>query len=64
MYGKRGVHKDTKLQDEGGKILEKDGLLYNCALSVCDQGRGLNEYCPSYCLVLVLLLVVVTVINF
>nr|GMD20526.1 poly [ADP-ribose] polymerase 3 [Ipomoea batatas] len=45
VYGKRGVHKDIKLQDEGGKILEKDGLLYNCALSVCDQGRGLNDFC-------------------
>eukprot|EP01018_Ginkgo_biloba_P012770 Gb_02125 [translate_table: standard] len=22
-----------------------DGILYNCAFSVCDQGLGLNEYC-------------------
>ncbi|MCD7468821.1 hypothetical protein HAX54_007319 [Datura stramonium] len=43
VFGKRGVHIDSKLQDEGGKILEKDGLLYNCALTVCDQGRNLNE---------------------
>ncbi|RAL38229.1 hypothetical protein DM860_018069 [Cuscuta australis] len=45
VYGKRGVHKDTKLQDEGGRILERDGLLYNCALALCDQGRQLNELC-------------------
>lgn len=38
------MHIDSKLQDEGGKILEKDGILYNCALTVCDQGRNLNEY--------------------
>lgn len=58
------MHKDIKLQDEGGKILEKDGLLYNCALSVCDQGRGINEYCPSYCLVLVFVFVVVAMMKF
>ncbi|KAL1188616.1 Protein ADP-ribosyltransferase PARP3 [Cardamine amara subsp. amara] len=45
MYGKRGVYKDTKLQEQGGKILEKDGLLYNCAFSICDLGKGRNEYC-------------------
>ncbi|XP_060169821.1 protein ADP-ribosyltransferase PARP3-like isoform X1 [Lycium barbarum] len=45
VFGKRGVHKDSKLQDEGGKILEKDGLLYNCALVVCDQGRNMNDFC-------------------
>ncbi|KAL2899465.1 Poly [ADP-ribose] polymerase 3 [Bienertia sinuspersici] len=43
MYGKRGVYKDTMLQQQGGKILEKDGLLYNCGFSLCDQGRGRNE---------------------
>ncbi|KAJ8440521.1 hypothetical protein Cgig2_022962 [Carnegiea gigantea] len=43
MYGKRGVYKDTMLQQQGGKILEKDGLVYNCAFSLCDQGRGINE---------------------
>ncbi|KAH9659937.1 protein ADP-ribosyltransferase PARP3 [Citrus sinensis] len=45
LYGKRGVYKDTKLQEQGGKILEKDGILYNCAFSLCDQGRGMNLYC-------------------
>ncbi|KAF3618000.1 Poly [ADP-ribose] polymerase 3 [Capsicum annuum] len=45
VFGKRGVHVDSKLQDEGGKILEKDGLLYNCALTLCDQGRNLNDFC-------------------
>ncbi|KNA12642.1 hypothetical protein SOVF_124230, partial [Spinacia oleracea] len=43
MYGKRGVYKDTMLQQQGGKILEKDGLLYNCGFSLCDQGRSINE---------------------
>ncbi|KAJ0084908.1 hypothetical protein Patl1_30430 [Pistacia atlantica] len=45
LIGKRGVYKDTKLHEQGGKIMEKDGILYNCAFSVCDQGRGLNHYC-------------------
>ncbi|MQL76103.1 hypothetical protein Taro_008479 [Colocasia esculenta] len=45
LYGKRGVYKDSKLQEDGGRILEMDGLLFNCAFSLCDQGRGLNEYC-------------------
>lgn len=38
------MHKDTKLQDVGGQILEKDGILYNCALALSDRGRGVNEY--------------------
>ncbi|KAG6433094.1 hypothetical protein SASPL_104701 [Salvia splendens] len=45
VYGKRGVHKDTKLQDVGGQILEQDGILYNCAFTLSDKGAGLNEYC-------------------
>lgn len=45
LYGKRAVHKDSKLPERGGKIFEKDGILYNCALSLCDQGRGMNEFC-------------------
>lgn len=45
MFGKRGVYKDTKLEESGGKIFEKDGLLYNCAFSLCDLGKGRNEYC-------------------
>ncbi|CAL1403960.1 unnamed protein product [Linum trigynum] len=45
LYGKRGVHKDTKLQDQGGAILEKDGILYNCAFFLCDLGREMNEFC-------------------
>lgn len=44
IFGKRGVHKDTKLQDVGGQILEKDGILYNCAFALSDKGPGLNEY--------------------
>ncbi|KAG9458981.1 hypothetical protein H6P81_003489 [Aristolochia fimbriata] len=45
MYGKRSVHKDSKLREEGGVIFEKDGILFNCALSVCDKLRNINEYC-------------------
>ncbi|KAM3692862.1 hypothetical protein ACJW31_08G121200 [Castanea mollissima] len=45
LYGKRGVYKDSKLQEQGGEIFEKDGILYNCAFSLCDLGRGLNDYC-------------------
>uniref|UniRef100_A0A1S4AKM5 Poly [ADP-ribose] polymerase n=1 Tax=Nicotiana tabacum TaxID=4097 RepID=A0A1S4AKM5_TOBAC len=45
VFGKRGVHKDTKMQDEGARILEKDGLLYNCALSVCNQKNQINNFC-------------------
>ncbi|KAK6119869.1 hypothetical protein DH2020_046394 [Rehmannia glutinosa] len=33
VFGKRGVHKDTKLQNNGGEILEKDGLLF-CILQL------------------------------
>ncbi|KAJ6817198.1 poly [ADP-ribose] polymerase 3-like [Iris pallida] len=45
LYGKRGVHKDSKLREQGGRIFEKDGIIYSCAFSICDQGRELNEYC-------------------
>lgn len=45
LYGKRGVYKDTELKESGGFIMEKDGILFNCAFSVCDQALGLNEYC-------------------
>ncbi|KAL9370587.1 hypothetical protein Peur_035727 [Populus x canadensis] len=45
LYGKRGVYKDTRMQERGGQIFEKDGILYNCAFSLCELGRGLNEYC-------------------
>ncbi|KAL6506461.1 Poly [ADP-ribose] polymerase 3 [Orobanche gracilis] len=40
VYGKRGVHKDTKLLDQGGQILES-----NCAFARSDCGRGANEFC-------------------
>lgn len=43
LYGKRGVHKDSRLQERGGKIFEKDGILYNCAFTLCDLGQGLKE---------------------
>ena len=43
LYGKRGVYKDTKLQERGGRILEKDGIVYSWAFSLCDLGRGLHE---------------------
>lgn len=44
LYGKRGIYKDSKLQEQGGEIFEKDGILYNCAFSLCDLGRGLNNF--------------------
>ncbi|KAK3016483.1 hypothetical protein RJ639_005445 [Escallonia herrerae] len=47
LYGKRGVHRDSKLQQRGGKILEWKGILYNCAFSLCDKGRDVNEYCTN-----------------
>lgn len=43
MYGKRGVYKDSNLQEQGAVIFEKDGVLFNCVLSVSDMGRGVNE---------------------
>ncbi|CAM8955664.1 unnamed protein product [Rhodiola kirilowii] len=45
LYGKRSVYKDTMLLDQGAEILEMDGILYNCAFSLCDLGRGVNQYC-------------------
>ncbi|KAH9316844.1 hypothetical protein KI387_018613, partial [Taxus chinensis] len=45
LYGKRGVYKDTGLQESGGYILERDGILFNCAFSVCDQAIDLRDYC-------------------
>lgn len=44
LYGKRGVYKDSKLEELGGKIFQKDGILYNCVFSLSDKGRELNEY--------------------
>ncbi|GFZ20322.1 poly ADP-ribose polymerase 3 [Actinidia rufa] len=45
VYGKRGVHKDTKLYERGRQIFEKDEILYNCTFSLCDLGRGVNDFC-------------------
>ncbi|KAG1369671.1 Poly [ADP-ribose] polymerase 3 [Cocos nucifera] len=45
LYGERGVYMDSRLQEQGGYIFEKDGILYNCAFSICDMGGELNEYC-------------------
>lgn len=45
MFGKRGVYKDIKFEESGGKIFEKDGFLYNCVFLLCDLGKGCNEYC-------------------
>ena len=42
--GKRSVHKDSKLDKDGGLIFEKDGVIYNCAFSVCDLGSEMNQY--------------------
>ncbi|CAL5352611.1 unnamed protein product [Camellia sinensis] len=45
VNGKRGVHKDSKLQEQGGQIFEKDGILNNCAFSLCDLRRLVNDIC-------------------
>ncbi|KAJ8749917.1 hypothetical protein K2173_013832 [Erythroxylum novogranatense] len=45
ISAERGVHRDTKLQERGGQIFERDGILYNCAFALCDMGRGQNEFC-------------------
>lgn len=47
LVGKRGVYKDTQLAEEGGKIYEKDGIIYNCAFSICDITAGLNQLCTQ-----------------
>ncbi|CAM0949267.1 unnamed protein product [Alopecurus aequalis] len=45
LAGKRSVHKDSKLDKDGGLIYEKDGVIYNCAFSVCDLGSEMNHFC-------------------
>ncbi|XP_073004270.1 protein ADP-ribosyltransferase PARP3 [Typha latifolia] len=45
LYGKRAVYKDSMLEDQGGKIFERDGIIYNCAFSLCDNVKGVNDYC-------------------
>ncbi|GAB2274622.1 Poly [ADP-ribose] polymerase 3 [Dionaea muscipula] len=37
MYGERAVLEDSRLRQHG-KIFKKDGILYNCAFSLCDKG--------------------------
>lgn len=44
LAGKRSVHKDSELQDEGGKILERDNIIFNCCFTLCDQTLDMNEY--------------------
>lgn len=43
MLRKRSVYRDTRLQEQGGQIFERDGILYNCAFSLCDLGQGMNK---------------------
>ncbi|KAL5211662.1 hypothetical protein ABZP36_022509 [Zizania latifolia] len=45
LAGKRAVHKDSKLEKDGGIIYEKDGIIYNCAFSLCDLGCDMNQLC-------------------
>lgn len=47
LVGKRGVYKDTELEEEGGKIFENKDIIYNCAFSMCDMVAGINELCIS-----------------
>ena len=44
LPGKRAVHKDSKLEKDGGCIFEKDGIIYNCAFALCDLGCDMNQY--------------------
>lgn len=45
LAGKRAVHKDSKLEKDGGCIFEKDGIIYNCAFALCDLGCDMNQLC-------------------
>ncbi|KAF6996750.1 hypothetical protein CFC21_013059 [Triticum aestivum] len=45
LAGKRSVHKDSKLDKDGGHIFEKDGIIYNCACSICELGSEMNQFC-------------------
>ncbi|XP_042429440.1 protein ADP-ribosyltransferase PARP3-like [Zingiber officinale] len=45
LHGKRCVHSDSRLREQGGTVFEKDGVVYSCAFSQYDHGRGNNEYC-------------------
>ncbi|CAN6692143.1 unnamed protein product [Malus baccata var. baccata] len=44
MYGKRSVHKDSKLQEQGGKIFEKDGIFYCIIQLITVPESNLNLY--------------------
>jgi len=44
LPGKRAVHKDSKLEKDGGCIFEKDSIIYNCAFALCDLGCDMNQY--------------------
>ncbi|KAI5020504.1 hypothetical protein ZWY2020_045392 [Hordeum vulgare] len=52
LAGKRLVHKDSKLGKDGGCIFEKDGIIYNCACSICDLGSDTNQLCIMQLIVL------------
>ncbi|XP_044952471.1 protein ADP-ribosyltransferase PARP3-like [Hordeum vulgare subsp. vulgare] len=52
LAGKRSVHKDSKLGKDGGCIFEKDGIIYNCACSICDLGSETNQLCIMQLIVL------------
>nr|CAB3446769.1 unnamed protein product [Digitaria exilis] len=45
LAGKKAVHKDSKLEKDGGCIFEKDGIFYNCAFALCDLGNDMNQIC-------------------
>ncbi|KAL2610633.1 hypothetical protein R1flu_029206 [Riccia fluitans] len=44
LVGKRGVYKDSELEEKGGKIYEANDIIYNCAFSLCDLTEKLNQY--------------------
>ncbi|KAF0934218.1 hypothetical protein E2562_023590 [Oryza meyeriana var. granulata] len=45
LTGKRAVYRDSKLEKDGGRIYEKDGIIYNCAFTLCDLVCEINQFC-------------------
>lgn len=46
------MHKDSKLEKDGGCIFEKDGIIYNCAFALCDLGCDMNQYVSLFSYIL------------
>ncbi|KAJ4753316.1 Poly [ADP-ribose] polymerase [Rhynchospora pubera] len=52
LCGKKGVHKDSRLHKVGGRIMERDGIVYNCAFSLCDLVAKQNDYAVTQLIML------------